>query len=325
MITTLIDNEDIVVKRLPRTKGHKLSILDQIIVEKGVIEDWYALSELHYKGHTLAAGSRFVRCVHLQNGQRTLIGIIVFANPRPLDSDRMRVFPHMKPNQTGLDTKMMNKHRVKVGLNKNFTWNNRTVLDTMYRSAGIAYRFKNLAYRMYCSGYKKQIVESRSSMGKFNPFSIKSGMKFTPPKHANALLAGIAFFRSNFMSSPHDVVALLQELKDMPESVRTFTERKLREFYYKNSSMEKSGDKRDLGMTRVNSLSIGYILRQTQQLVFGSTVYWVWKNPDMLYDVNKRVKGFTKLPAQLPLLAFDNQGANDAIRLDLLPKEEKCK
>lgn len=305
---TLIETDDIIVKRVPGAGKHRLSILKNIYVEKGTIEDWRALCELHYKGHTLAAGSRFVRCVHEENGVATLIGIMVFANPRPLDRDRMRVFPNMKPNQTGKDTTLMNKHRIREGLNKNFTWNNRTVLDTMYRSAGIAYRFKNLAYRLYCTEYKKKIVESRSSMGKFNPFSIKTGMSFTRPTPANALAAGIAFFKAHFTSSPYDVVALLEELKNMPEGTRSFTEQKLREFYYKNSSMEKSGDKMHLGMTRVNGLDIGYVLRQTQQLVFGSTVYWVWQNPDY---------GRT-LPARLPLLAFENQGPRDPINLEAL-------
>lgn len=314
-IKTLLEDDQTIVKRAEGAGKHRLSILKDIYVEKGTIDDWKALCELHYKGHTLAAGSRFVRCVHEANGERTLIGIMVFANPRPLDRDRMRVFPHMKPNRNGRDTTLMNKHRVKEGLNKHFTWNNRTVLDTMYRSAGIAYRFKNLAYRLYCTEYGKKIVESRSSMGKFNPFSIKTGMKFTRPTPANALKDGIAFFKANFTSSPYDVVALLEELKSMPEGVRTFTERKLREFYYKNSSMEKSGDKMHLGMSRVDALDIGYVLRQTQQLVFGSTVYWVWgPNPD----------AGRPLPSRLPLLAFENQGVNDPLRLDLLEGEGAC-
>lgn len=312
MIQTLTDNDEIVVKRDSAAGKHRLSILDHIYVEKGTIDDWKALCELHYKGHTLAAGSRFVRCVYEHAGERTLIGIMVFANPRPLDRDRMRVFPHMKPNQSGKDTRLMNIHRIREGLNKDFTWNNRTVLDTMYRSAGIAYRFKNLAYRMYCCEYDKKIVESRSSMGKFNPFSIKSGMKFTRPTSANALQAGIEFFRSNFTSSPYDIVALLQELQSMSPGVREFTERKLREFYYRHSSMEKSGDKRLLGTSRVDGLNIGYVLRQTQQLAFGATVYWVWgPNPD---------RG-RSLPFKLPILAFDNQAVMEPLRLDLLPKE----
>ncbi len=318
--TIILETDEIVIKRIPRAGNHALSILKDIYVEKGTMDDWKTLCELHYKGHTLAAGSRFYRCVYEQNGVPSPIGIMVFANPRPLDRDRMRVFPHMKPNQTGKDTTMMNKHRIREGLNKDFTWNNRTVLDTMYRSGGIAYRFKNLAYRMYCCEYGKRVVESRSSMGKFNPFSIKAGMKFTTPTSANALQAGIEFFRSNFIASPHDVVALLEELAAMPEGIRVFTERKLREFYYRHSSMEKSGDKRMLGTSRVDALDIGYVLRQVQQLVFGATVYWVWMNPDITYEkINgRRTLRFAKLPSRLPLLTFDNQGPNEPLRLDLI-------
>lgn len=315
--TLVHEDEDTRVVRFQRDGNHDLSILKDIYVEPGTKADWDSLCELHYKGHTLAAGSRFVRCVHEQNGETTLIGIMVFANPRPLDRDRMRLFPHMKPNQTGKDTKLMNKHRISKGLNKSFTWNNRTVLDTMYRSAGIAYRFKNLAYRMYCCRHEKQVVESRSSMGKFNPFSIKAGMRFTAPTPANALKEGISFFAANFESSPHDVVALLEELAQMTDGERAFTERKLREFYYKHSSMEKSGDKRLLGTSRVDALDIGYVLRQTQQLVFGATVYWVWLNPDMIRTAGK-VTGFAKLPERLPLLSFDNQAPDAPFRLDLL-------
>jgi hypothetical protein len=311
---TVYSDDYVEVIRDPNAGKHQLSLLKHIYVEEGTIDDWYTLQELHYKGHTLAAGSRFIRCVYEENDESVLIGIIVFANPRILDRDRMRVFPHMYPNRNGSDTTLMNKHRIIEGLNKHFTWNNRTVLDTMYRSAGIAYRFKNLAYRMYCCQFRKTIVESRSSMGKFNPFSIKAGMKFTKPTPANALEVGIAFFRANFVSPPMDAVALMEEMAAMPPALSRYIEKKLRVFYYKNSSMEKSGDKRDLGMSRVNELSLGYIIRQTQQLVFGETVYWVWgPNPD---------RGKT-LPQRIPILAFDNQGVMEPLRLDLL-EDKQC-
>ncbi|MNV77975.1 hypothetical protein D3C71_1714390 [compost metagenome] len=172
----------------------------------------------------------------------------------------------------------------------------------MYRSAGIAYRFKNLAYRMYCDHYGLKFVESRSSMGRFNPFSIKTGMKFVKPKPAAALEPGLKFFAGHFKSSPQDIVAIAEELAGKPEGERLFLERKLREFYYKWSSVEKSGDKRDLGMTRVNELPIDYVLKQVMQLVFSATVYWVWQAVD---------KG--PLPRSMPLTAFDEQGPNDPL------------
>lgn len=299
-----------IVTRQTVPKKPSLSILEHIYVEKGAIEDWRELQELHYKGHTLAAGSRFMRCVYDDGINKSLIGIMAFGMPRPLDRDRMRIFPHLKPNQDGVDTKLMNQQRMRW-INKNLTWNNRTVLDTMYRGGGIAYRFKNLAYRMFCSGYRMSFVESRSSMGKFNPFSIKAGMQFTKPTTANALSAGLGFFAGHFKASPYDSVALLDELEAMPVGQRSYTETKLREFYYRHSAQEKSGDKRDLGMTRVNELTIPYIIKQTQQLAFGATIYWLWQNPDVKKNSKGRVIGWRVLPERIPLLAFDQQGPTE--------------
>lgn len=282
--------------------GHTMSLLQHIRVEWGSKADWDALCELHYKGHSLAAGSRYMRCVLQEPGQEAqLIGVMVFANPRPLDGGRNDVFSHLKPNVGGRDNRMINQARLRW-INKNMTWNNRTVLDTMYRSAGIAYRFKNLAYRMYCAHYNIGFVESRSSMGRFNPFSIKTGMKFTKPKTAAALDSGLQFFRGHFKSSPRDIVAIQQELESFTGAEREFLERRLREFYYKWSSVEKSGDKMDLGMTRVNELPIEYVLRQIMQLVFSATVYWIWKAVDV-----------GQLPSSLPLLSFDTQGPNEPL------------
>jgi hypothetical protein len=287
----------VVERRARPPAGVSLSLLKHIYVEFGTKADWDALSMLHYKGHTLAAGSRYVRCMLAEPGcLPTLIGIMVFACPRPLDGGRNDVFPKLRPNANGRDNRMINQARLRW-INSNMTWNNRTVLDTMYRSAGIAYRFKNLAYRLYCAKYKLRFVESRSSMGRFNPFSIKTGMDFTKPRPAAALSDGLKFFAGHFTSSPHDSVAIMEELVALPPGERAHMERKLREFYYKWSSVEKSGDKRDLGMTRVNELPIDYVLKQVMQLVFSATVYWIWKVVDEP----------ATLGTSLPLSAFDDQ------------------
>ena len=306
MDLTIIDKPEVRVTRPARTGPAQLSLLKHIYVEWGSKADWDALCELHYKGHTLAAGSRYMRCMLREPGQPgRLIGVMVMANPRPLDGGRNEVFRHLRPNVNGRDNRMINQARLRW-VNQNLTWNNRTVLDTMYRSAGIAYRFKNLAYRMYCAHYDLKFVESRSSMGRFNPFSIKTGMNFTKPKTAAALDDGLKFFSGHFVASPHDVVAIQQELESKEPAERVFLERRMREFYYKWSSVEKSGDKRDLGMTRVNELPIEYVLKQIMQLVFSSTVYWIWKavdEPGML-------------PRAMPLAAFDEQGPAQPLARD---------
>ena len=59
MAEILIDTPDIVIKRNPTAGKHALSLLQHIYVERGDKSDWDALCELHYKGHSLAAGSRW--------------------------------------------------------------------------------------------------------------------------------------------------------------------------------------------------------------------------------------------------------------------------
>lgn len=314
MTSVLIDTEDLLVERRVPPAKHTLSLLDNIFVEWGSKTDWDSLSELHYKGHTLAAGSRFIRCVlDHPDGSKELIGIMVFANPRPLDGGRNEVFPHLKPNVEGRDNRLINQTRLRW-INSNMTWNNRTVLDTMYRSAGIAYRFKGLAYRMYAGRFNKPYVESRSSMGRFNPFSIKAGMKFVKPKPAAALEHGIKFLTGHFKSPPQDVVSIKEELDAHPPAHRALLERRLREFYYRWSSVEKSGDKRDLGMTRVNELDIDYVLKQVMQLVFSATVYWIWISPDVEKNAAGHLVKCREFPERMPILAFDCQGPTDPYR-----------
>jgi ABC-type ATPase with predicted acetyltransferase domain len=292
-------NPEIEINRDPNAGSHSLSLLKDIYVERGTLADWKQLSELHYKSSNLGIGPRYSRCV--LHGQT--IGVMVFTVPKPLDSGRNQVFPHLCPNQGGRDNRMINQMRMKW-LNKNVILSSRTVLDTMYRGAGIAYRFKNLGYRQMGFRY----VESRSSMSRYNPFSIKAGMRFVKPKHASALESGLKFFGRNFVSPAYDYVAILAELKALPDAIRERVLKELREFYYHHSSMEKSGDNRLNGTNRVEAMEIGYLLKQTQQLVFGSTIYAVWQNPDVGIE----------LPERIPLLAFDLQGPCEPLRLDLL-------
>lgn len=303
---TVFENDDIKIVRNPNAGKHNLSILKDIYVEFGDRNDWEIFSELHYKGKNLAAGSRFVRCVHEDNGVKIPIGVMVFANPTPLNKGRSDVFPHLRQNQGGSkDTTLINKHRMRW-INTYMTWNNRTVLDTMYRSAGIAYRFKNLAYRMYCAKHGFKFVESSSSMGKFNRFSIKAGMKFIKPRPNAAFKHGVNFFKTYFKSHPCDQVALIEEFNSMEPATAKLVERKLREFYFRHSAIEKTGDKMHNGMTRIDKLTVEKIIKEIIQLVFGWTIYWVFENPDF---------GRKDIPDRLPLLAFDNQRVNEPLDL----------
>lgn len=284
--------------------SHRLSLLPAIYVERGTVDDWNLLKSLHYKASETGVGPKFLRCViEHAPGDTETIGVIVLTVPKVLDAGRNEVFPRLKPNQGGMDTHTVNVLRVKW-INANIRLSSRNVIDTMYRGAGLGYRFRNIAMRM--SGLR--YIEARSSMSRYNPFYFKAGMRAVKPKSASGMEQGLAMFARNFQSPAYDLVAILEELAAMPDHVRDRTLFDMRDFYYKASSLEKSGEKRLSGRDRVNALPVPYLLKQVTQLTFGATIYAVYQNPDFGRE----------LPPRIAVSAFDNQPTDAPLRLDLL-------
>lgn len=292
----VVDNENVLIERRECPKGHSLSLLPDIYVERGTIEDWHLLHELHYKAENLGIGPNIYRCV--LNG--TTIGVGVMTVPKMLSSGRNELFEHLRPNQSGRDTPMMNRHRAKW-INANSCTNSRLVLDTMYRGAGIAYRMQNIMMRM--TG--KRLIEFQSSMSKFNPFAAKAGIQFTKPKRASNYEKGLHWFRRWFEANPSDFLSVWGELNAMPDKVREKCIKEMREFYYSCSSMEKSGDNRLNGTSRVDSMEVSYLLKSLQQLVLASPLYGVYQNPDF----------GNVLPERISIMAFDAQPVDQPLIL----------
>lgn len=290
------DNDDWCVVRRPAPAKHRLSLLDRIYVERGTKDDWDLLHELHYKAENLGIGPKIYRCV--LDGQ--VIGVGVMTVPKMLLSGRNEAMPHMRPNQNGRDTKLINRHRA-MWLNAHSCTNSRLVLDTMFRGAGIAYRMQNIMMRM--TGCR--FVEFQSSMSKFNPFAAKAGMRFTKPKRSSNYEKGLAFFGRWFRSVPMDYVGIKAELDAFPAAVRDKCVDEMRKFYYRCSSMEKSGDNRANGTSRVDAMEVGYLIKSLQQLVLASPLYGIYTNPDFGHD----------LPERISILAFDNQAVTNPLVL----------
>jgi len=291
------DTADVRIERRAVPTNHRLSLLDQIYIERGTKEDWELLHELHYKAENLGIGPKIYRC--MLDGQ--VIGVGVMTVPKMLLSGRNEAMSHMRPNQGGRDTKLINRHRA-MWLNANSCTNSRLVLDTMYRGAGIAYRMQNLMMRMTGCVF----VEFQSSMSKFNPFAAKAGMRFTKPKRSSNYEKGLSFFRRWFTSMPMDYVGIKEELATFPPAIRDKCVSEMRKFYYTCSSMEKSGDNRANGTSRVEQMEVGYLIKSLQQLVLASPLYGIYQNPDA-----KR-----PLPERLALLSFDNQSVTEQLVLD---------
>lgn len=293
----LADNQDVKIERREVPENHQLSLLSEIYVERGTIEDWNLLHELHYKAENLGIGPVFYRCVL----RGKTIGVGVMTVPKMLLRGRNKLFKYLAPNKIdGKDTKVVNTHRAKW-LNKNVCTNSRLVLDTTYRGAGIAYRMQNLMMRMSGARY----VEFQSSMSKFNPFAAKAGIQFTAPERSAFYEKGMEFFRRWFEAIPTDFVGVYAELMQMRPGAQARCIQEMREFYYKCSSMEKSGDNRMNGMTRINALSPQKLIKNLQQLIFASPLHGVYANPD--HD--------QPLPARIYLTEFDNQAPDEKLNL----------
>jgi hypothetical protein len=274
-----------------------LSLMDEMTVERGTIEDWRTLQELHYKqtGNLPAGSHHFV----LKLGDE-LIGCLVMASPKLLLKERHVVLPKLKP--TGQDNKITNQYRMKW-INANMSVVARVVVDTMYRGAGLAYRFTNIASRMEA----KRFIEIQSSMSKYNQFAHKAGFQFVTPMRSNKYDVGIKFFRSTFDSDPADLEAILEEWMAKPPVEKAAVERATKDFYYSHSALEKTGKSLGgVGERRVEKMSMRDCLHALQQMVLASPLYGIYTNPDV---------GRRDLPDVVPLRWFDNQAPNQPLVL----------
>lgn len=276
----------------------RLSFLKDIVVERGTLADWRILEGLHYKGHgSLTPGSHYFKMTL----EDEVIGVLMMASPKLLLKERHVMFPKLKP---GHDTKITNTHRMKW-INANMSIVARCVVDTMYRGAGLAYRFANIASRME----GKRYIEIQSAMSKYNQFAQKAGFRFVPPMKSTKYDVGIKFFRAMFDADPSDTEAILKEIDSLPTAAREATVAKCREFYRKHSMLENTGKalidngSGQFSDRRVAGLPVRELIVQMQQMVLASPLYGVYTNPDA---------GLI-LPERVPLLAFDTQPTDEPL------------
>lgn len=273
-------------------------LIKDMSVEKGSLEDWNLLSELHYKAHSLPVGASFWKLTF----KGETIGVSVISVSKGLLKERHMLFPNSKP---GHDTQLSNIHRY-TWVNQRFKVVGRFVVDTMFRSGGLAYRFLNLSARMQTS---LRFIEIQSSMSAYNPFAQKAGFKMVEPQRSAFHDKGLKFMRRWFEAHPSDVEEIMEEYEAMPSALQKRCEKALKEFYYSHSSLEKTGGRRSYSDKVVDNWSVRRTIGKIQGLCFSSPVYGVYENPDF----------GRQLPSVIPLSAFDNQKTNEPLRLDLLP------
>lgn len=274
----------------------RFPLLEEMWVERGDRADWDLLSALHYKMHSTPVGAKYWRC----RFRGETIGVIVLGMSRPLLKERHAVFRLLTP---GKDTQTSNIHRYRH-INDNFRVIGRMVVDTMFRSAGVAYRFANLAARQ--NGF--QFTEIQSSMSKYNLFAQRAGFIFAKPIRSPNYEKGLKFMRRWFSAHPNDQEALMDEYRAMSPAMQAKVEKELKTFYFDHSPLEKTGSRRFYSAGVVDNWPVRRTISKIQGLCFSSPLYGYYRNPD----------AGVALPDRLPLLAFDIQKPTEVLNLELL-------
>lgn len=274
------------LKRIDRPV-QRFALLDEMVIERGDVDDWWLLHDLHYKAEKLPIGPQFWR---LRLGKRT-IGVLVTAVPKGMVRERHIVFPNIRPGAN--ETKLTNTNRYHF-INRNFRVVSRFVIDTQFRGIGAGYRMMNLVSRM--SGEK--FMEIQSSMSKFNMFGQKAGFKFLPPMKANNYDRVMKFLRLHFEAPPADYEAIMQEIASKTPEQQAKIDASLREWYFRNSALENTTRGGQQAERRAETMTLRTLVRGIQQIGLASPLYGVFQNPDY-----RR----TDIPVTLPLTAFDRQ------------------
>jgi len=296
------DLDDTPLWEIERRAGRSaFPLLAEMWVERGDRADWDLLHALHYKMTSTPVGAKYWRVRH----RGETVGVIVFGMSRPLLKERHAIFPLLTP---GGDTQISNIHRYRY-INDNYRVVGRLVVDTMFRSGGVAYRFLNLASRM--TGFT--FIEIQSSMSKYNFFAQRAGFTFVRPIKSGHYDKGLKFMRRYFEAHPGDQEALMEEFAAFSPAMRAKVERELKDFYFQHSPLEKTGSRRHYSHGVVENWDVRRTISKIQGLCFASPLYGLYRNPEGRPGV-----GFlddTGLPARLPLLAFDLQPPDRPIDL----------
>lgn len=299
---TRFNNHTTVTRHTISDYPERLPFFDDVVIKKGTVADWHQLKALHYKaGDSFAAADYYRAELHGQ-----LIGVVVIVYPQLLLAERHKAFPNIKP---GTETKLTNTYRGKSVTTSWFGTVSRFVVDTQFRGTGIGYPILNLASRMH---NKRQAIEIKSAMSRFNPFAIKAGFKFVQPPAADKRRNAVRAFSLFFESDPTNVDALLAEAATMPTAMAERARKALIDVYFKHSSRDKAGKN---NKKRVDdfyrTITLDVVIVGLQDLCFSTALYGAYINPDF-----GRV-----LPHELPLSAFFNQLPHEPLDLIALGGE----
>ena len=145
--------EEIQVNYYPGQTAAECSLIKEMKVEAGTLEDWRRLSRFHYRGHRTAAPRTIFK---LTRGDE-LAGVIVYSYPPPRCFGRKLVLPCMPLGE----------------LNRQLSIISRVVVHPKYRTIGLGARLIRETLPSAGTPY----VEMIAVMPKYSPFAEKAGMQ----------------------------------------------------------------------------------------------------------------------------------------------------
>ena len=145
--------KELSVKYYPGIRTQECSLVKEMRIERGVLDDWRRLAGFHYRSHKVAA-TREIFC--LRRG-RELCGVIVYSYPPIACFGRRQVLPKMSVKE----------------LNRKVSIISRVVVHPKYRSIGLGAKLVRETLPLVGTPY----VEMVAVMAKYNPFGEKAGMQ----------------------------------------------------------------------------------------------------------------------------------------------------
>jgi ABC-type transport system involved in cytochrome c biogenesis ATPase subunit/N-acetylglutamate synthase-like GNAT family acetyltransferase len=166
--------KEITVNYYPNKPAKECSIVQEIYIEEGSLDDYKKLAGFHYRGSRIVAPQK----IFVLKRREELVGVIVYRYP---------------PVRTYGRTKALGRALSIDELNKKVTSISRVIVHPKYRTIGLGVKLVSetlpLAERPY--------VETTAVMARYNPFFEKAGMtKIAETKPNEVILEAIGKLRT---------------------------------------------------------------------------------------------------------------------------------
>ena len=145
--------KEISVSYYPNRLNKECSLVEEMRIERGVLDDWRKLSGFHYRSHNAGA----IREIYCLKRGCEVCGVIIYCYPPVNCAGRNRVLPRMGIKE----------------LNEKLSIISRVVVHPKYRTMGLGAKLIRQTLPMVST----PCVEMVAVMAKYNPFAEHAGMR----------------------------------------------------------------------------------------------------------------------------------------------------